>query len=154
MGSIIGFPWVATQDDIQRAVFNVPGSDLVNLFRDSTFFSPQVNTALEDLEIEEGSYDEVRLFGVASWLIDAIDPHTLGRQMRDNEQTALIQMDKVNDNIGDIIIPNYTTENLARVSEIPILAYPSALHADLIVPGLGEPMLRDMADFLNDELNP
>ena len=92
MGSIIGFPWVATQPDIDRAVFNVPGSNLVGLFRDSTYFAPQVSAALDDLDIQPGSYEEVRLFAIALWLIDTIDPHSLARTMRDSEKPALIQM--------------------------------------------------------------
>ena len=154
MGSIIGFPWVATQPDIDRAVFNVPGSNLVGLFRDSTYFAPQVSAALDDLDIQPDSYEEVRLFAIASWLIDTIDPHSLARTMRDSEKPALIQMGKVTDSIGDVIIPNYTTENLGRVSEVPIERYPSALHADLIVPGLGDAMLRDMGAFIDGEWTP
>jgi hypothetical protein len=154
LGSIIGFTWVSANDDIERAAFNVPGSNLVNLFQDSTYFSTHVDATLKDIEVEPGSYDQVRLFSIASWLVDAIDPHTVARGMRDSDQNAMIQIDKVNGSIGDIIIPNYTTENLARVSEFPLLAYPSALHADLIVPGLGEPMLNDMADYLAGDLNP
>ena len=63
-------------------------------------------------------------------------------------------MGKVTDSIGDVIIPNYTTENLGRVSEVPIERYPSALHADLIVPGLGDAMLRDMGAFIDGEWTP
>jgi hypothetical protein len=57
-------------------------------------------------------------------------------------------MDKIDADTGDLIIPNFTTENLQRVSALPMEIYPSALHADLIVPVLGDAMLRDMAAHL------
>jgi hypothetical protein len=146
LGSIIGTVWVSTRTDIQRSVFNVPGSNLVDLFTQSTYFKPQMDQLFIDLEIPEGSFEQERLLQVASWLVDTVDPHSVGHLLRGHP--GLIQMDKIDADTGDLIIPNFTTENLQRVSALPMEIYPSALHADLIVPVLGDAMLRDMAAHL------
>lgn len=148
LGSIIGSVWVASRDDIDRAVFNVPGSNLVDLFRTSTYFKPQIDEYFRSLELEDGTFEQQRLIQVASWLIDTVDPHSVAYVYRDRAFEGLIQMDKVDADNGDLIIPNATTENLARVSGLPVIAYPSILHADLIVPLLGDQQLSDLGDFL------
>ena len=148
LGSIIGTVWVATREDVPRAVFNVPGSNLVDLFMESTYFRPQMDQLFVDLDIPQGSFEHARLLQVASWLVDSVDPHSVARLYADKSFPGLIQMDKIDANTGDLIIPNFTTENLQRVSGLPIEVYPSALHADLLVPVLGDAMLRDMAAHL------
>lgn len=148
LGSIIGMSWVASRDDIDRAVFNVPGSNLVDLFRESTYFQPQIAQLFVDLDIPAGSYEQERLFQVATWLVDTVDPHGVAHHFAASSFPGMIQMDKVDANTGDIIIPNFTTENLSRISQLETEIYPSALHADLIVPLLGDAMLRDAGAWL------
>ncbi|HMV69114.1 MAG TPA: hypothetical protein PKA64_19870, partial [Myxococcota bacterium] len=148
LGSIIGTVWVATRDDVPRAVFNVPGSNLVDLFMNSTYFQPQMSQLFVDLGVPDGSYEQERLLQVASWLVDTVDPHAVAHLYAERGFPGLIQMDKIDADTGDLIIPNFTTENLQRVSGMPMRTYPSALHADLLVPGLGDAMLRDMGAHL------
>ena len=152
LGAIIGSVWVGVTPEVDRAVLNVPGSNMVDLFRDSTYFAPQIDQYFEDLEIEEGSWEQERLLNVASWLVDSVDPHTVGHLYAEQDRSAIIQIAKVNDDYGDIIIPNYTTESLQRVSQRDIIEYNTVLHADLIIPGLGINMLEDMSDYLAGEL--
>jgi hypothetical protein len=148
LGSIIGTVWVGARDDVSDAVFNVPGSNMVDLFRESVYFRPQIDDLFRRLEIPDGSYEQERLFQVASWLVDTVDPHSLGEVYRARQFPGLIQIDKVDDNTGDIIIPNFTSENLARVTGMELETYRSSLHADLIVPLLGDAMLRDLGAHL------
>lgn len=148
LGSIIGATWVASQRNVDRAVFNVPGSNLVELFRNSIYFKPQIDEYFESLGLEEGSFEQRRLVAVATWLVDSVDPHTVAHRFAERDVEGLIQIARVDDNTGDLIIPNFTTENLARVSGLPMTAYPTVLHADLIVPLIGDAMLDEMADFL------
>lgn len=149
LGSILGTVWVAHRDDVDRAVFNVPGSNLVDLFKASGYFQPQIDQYFADLGLVEGSYEQQRLVQVASWLIDTVDPHTVAHRYRSKPGfSGMIQMDKVSATSGDLVIPNFTTENLARVSGLPVTAYPSVLHADLIVPVVGDGQLREAAEFL------
>lgn len=148
LGSIIGSVWVASRDDVQRSVFNVPGSNLVDLFMNSTYFRPQMDQLFVDLDVPAGSFEQERLLQVASWLVDTVDPHSVGHRYALSGHQGLLQMDKVDADTGDLIIPNFTTENLQRLSGLPMITYPSPLHADLIVPVLGDDMLRDMAAHL------
>lgn len=148
LGSIIGADYVLADPNIDRAVLNVPGANMVELFQDSQFFGPQMDAYLADLGVAEGSWEHRRLLNVARLLIDAVDPHTVAHAYRDDGRPVLIQYDKVNDTLGDIVIPNHTTETLIRVSGLEAVTYPSVIHGDLVVPLVGDPMLRDLADYL------
>jgi len=151
LGAIIGSVYVAMDPAIDRAVLNVPGSNMVDLFRESTFFGPQINALLGDLDVEPGTFEETRLMAIASWLVDAVDPHSVAHRYRDDDRQALIQMDKVAEGIGDLVIPNFTTESLQRASGLPMAEYPSVLHGDLVIPAIGNPMLFDLVDFLDGQ---
>lgn len=152
LGSILGSVYVSVTPDIDKVVLNVPGSNMVDLFLDSDFFGPQVEEYFREIEVEEGSLEQARLLAISSWLVDSVDPHTLGHLIAEDERTGLIQMDRIDGDTGDIIIPNYTTDSLARVTGLPVIEYPSNLHVDLIIPGLGYEMQDDMVDFLTGEL--
>ncbi len=148
LGGIIGAVWVAVTPEIDRAVLNVPGSDLVDLFVDSTYFNPQVEEYFTSLEIRNPSFERERLLDVARWLIDSVDPHSVAHLYATEGRQVLLQMDR-----GDIIIPNRTTEVLQRVSGLPMRTYNSPLHADLVVPAVGDQQLRDMAMYLAGEID-
>jgi hypothetical protein len=128
----------------------VPGADLVDLFQDSTYFAPQMDAYLDSIDVVKGSYENERLMNVAHWLMDAVDPHSVAHVYREEPDRvqALIQMDRINDQLGDIVIPNATTDDLAAASGLPVIEYPSVLHGDLVIPLIGDPMLDDLADFL------
>ncbi|MBT3223215.1 MAG: hypothetical protein HN348_29425, partial [Proteobacteria bacterium] len=96
-----------------------------------------------------GSFEQERLLNTATWLVDSVDPHTVAHLYAEDGRTGLIQMDKIAEGIGDMVIPNYTTENLQRLSELPMLEYPSIMHGDLVIPLVGDIMLGDAVDFLD-----
>lgn len=152
LGAILSAVYVAVDPDIERAVLNVPGADLVDLFMESTYFAPQFDDFFLREGIEPGSFEQERLLNVARWLIDSVDPHTVAHLYRQTGTPALIQIDSGWPN-GDIIIPNRTTRTLQRVSGLPMREYNSILHADLVVPLLGDQMLADMAAFLAGEID-
>ncbi|MBW2523173.1 MAG: hypothetical protein JRI23_03320 [Deltaproteobacteria bacterium] len=152
LGAILGAVYVAADPDVARAVLNVPGADMVDLFMDSTYFAPHFDDFFLREQIPHGSYEQERLLNVARWLIDAVDPHTVAHLYRDNGTPTLIQIDSGWPD-GDIIIPNRTTRVLQRVSGLPMREYSSILHADLVVPLLGDAMLGDMAAFLAGEIS-
>jgi hypothetical protein len=143
-------------DDVTRAVLNVPGCDLVDMFQESVYFGPQVDDYFNRLAIPLTSYEHERLMNVARWLIDAVDPHTVAHVYRTNGRHALIQMDSgelPGISKGDFVIPNRTTRILQRVSGLPMREYPSAMHGDLVIPLLGDQMLTDMAAYLAGEID-
>lgn len=154
LGSIFGALYVALDPSIDRAVLNVAGANYVDLFLDSTFFSPQVDAVMLQNELAPGSFESERMLQFATWLLDAVDPLAVAHLYAQDGRDAMIQIDRVSSELGDLIIPNHTTETLQRASGLPMIAYPSILHADLIVPGLGDAMLVDLADFLSGDLTP
>ncbi len=152
LGAIIGAVYVAVDPDIERAVLNVPGGDMVDLFMDSIYFGPQFDDFFVREKIVEGSFEQERLLNIARWLIDSVDPHSVAHLYRTNGTPTLLQMDS-GWPTGDIVIPNEATRVLQRVSGLPLREYNSILHADLVIPLLGDLMLKDMADFLAGEIN-
>jgi len=146
LGGIIGGTFVAINDDIERAVLNVPGADVVDMFNDSTFFGPQVDAFFVREDITRGSYEAERFFNVARWIMDSADPQSVARQLQG--RTALIQMATL-----DIIIPNLYTQKLQALSGLPMLEY-VAEHAFLVIPLEQIAGAADMRDFIAGELNP
>ncbi|MBI4701870.1 MAG: hypothetical protein HY744_12080 [Deltaproteobacteria bacterium] len=152
LGAIVGSVVAALDPDTERAVLNVPGADLVDLFMDSTYFRPLFDDFFAREQIAPGSFEQERLLDVARWLIDSVDPQAVAHLYQSNGTPALIQIDSGAPG-GDIIIPNRTTRLLQRISGLPMREYDSILHADLVVPGLGDKMLQDMARFLAGEID-
>ncbi|MEQ1501912.1 MAG: hypothetical protein ABMB14_06760 [Myxococcota bacterium] len=150
LGGIVGAVYVAVDPTIARAVLNVPGADLVDLFADSTYFAPQMDDYLASLGIVKGTWDHERLINVAHWLMDPVDPASVAHLYRTNGRPALIQIDRIDGQRGDIVIPNATTDILQQASGLPMIEYPSVLHGDLVIPLLGDGMLTDLGAFLAD----
>jgi hypothetical protein len=148
LGAIVGAVWVSVTPEIARAVLNVPGADLVDLFVESTYFGPQIEAYFDELGVPNPSYDRERLLDAARWLIDSVDPHSVAHLYTEADRPVLIQMSR-----GDLVIPNRTTEVLARVSGRPVRVYPSPFHGDLVAPVAGDAMLRDLADFLAGDID-
>ncbi|HHH29190.1 MAG TPA: hypothetical protein ENK57_12710, partial [Polyangiaceae bacterium] len=71
LGAIIGAVWVSVTPEIRSAVLNVPGSDMVDLFAESTFFAPQIDAYFDDIMVANPSFQKERLLDVARWLIDS-----------------------------------------------------------------------------------
>jgi len=79
--------------------------------------------------------------------MDSVDPHTFAALHRGKGIQGLIQIDTGKPN-GDMVIPNRTTWRLVELSGYPVKEYKSILHADLVIPLLGDAMLQDVAEFL------
>ncbi|MCC6522347.1 MAG: hypothetical protein IT373_06785 [Polyangiaceae bacterium] len=152
LGAILGAVYVAFDQDIERAVLNVPGADMVDLFMESTYFSPQFEDFFVREQIPQGSFRQERLLDVARWLIDSVDPQAVAHLYHSNGNPTLLQIDSGAPG-GDIVIPNRTTRVLQRVSGLPMREYASILHGDLVIPVLGDAMLNDMAAFLAGEIS-
>lgn len=149
LGSIIGATYLTFDHDIKRAVLNVGGADAVDLFSTSPFFSGHVDGFFIREGIEKGSYEHERFMNVARWLIDSVDPQSVGGGLA-ADQAVLIQMAT-----QDTIIPNEATLTLERVSGASRRDYNSD-HIFLVLPfdpnfGPGQ---ADMGDFLAGTLAP
>ena len=148
LGGIMGAVFLGTDPDIERAVLNVPGAGLIEMFDDSTFFSAQLDALFTRQGIERDSYDGRRFLTVAHWFMDAVDPQHLGAIT--GARSLLIQMATL-----DFIIPNVATKLLQQVTGAPRRDYLGE-HGFITIPL--EPAyfrgVRELADFLSGELQP
>jgi hypothetical protein len=145
LGGIMGAVFLGTDPDIQRAVLNVPGANLVPMFDDSTFFKGQMNAFFQRQNVDRASFEGRRFLTVAKWFMDAVDPQHLGDITGD--RSLLIQMATL-----DFIIPNDNTKVLESVTHAPRRDY-VAEHAFLTMPIEPEYFrgVRELAKFLNGE---
>jgi len=153
LGGIIGGTFVATHPEISRAVLNVPGADSVDLFKDSPYFSTQINAFFKREGVDPDSFDGHRFLNVARWFMDGVDPEsfatTLLHPPGKPPRGVLIQMATL-----DAIIPNAYTELLQDLSGAPRRDY-VAEHAFLVIPVEPAylPGTLDLASYLNGELD-
>ncbi len=150
LGGIIGATFVSLSPEITRAVLNVPGSNTVELFTDSTFFGPHVEAFFTREGVEVGSFQAERFMTVAHWFMDSADPQNVAQHLLDNGRKVLIQMATL-----DFIIPNAYTLQLEDISGAPRIDYVGE-HAFLAIPlepAYG-PGSADLAAFIDGELEP
>jgi dienelactone hydrolase len=148
LGGIMGAIFLGTDPDVQRAVLNVPGADLVELFDESVFFGPQMDAFFQRQGVTRDSFEGERMANVARWFMDAVDPMHLGEVT--GARALLLQMATL-----DFIIPNTATKVLEEVTGAPRRDY-VAEHGFLALPIEPEYArgTRDMAKFLNGEVLP
>jgi hypothetical protein len=74
LGGILGTLNTAANPRISRAVLNVPGGTLADVFTQSPSFQPQVNALLAQLGITPGSPQFLLFVNVAKWVLDSGEP--------------------------------------------------------------------------------
>jgi hypothetical protein len=126
LGGILGATFVSMDPSIKKAVLNVPGADLVDMFRDSTYFGSHVDAFFTREKLDEESWQAARFLNLARLFVDAVDPQSVAQRMKGRD--ILIQMATL-----DFIIPNPYTETLQRISGLPRRDY-IAEHAFLVIP--------------------
>jgi dienelactone hydrolase len=148
LGGITGGLFVPFSPEIQRAVLNVPGSGLVDMFRNSTFFGQQVTGFFTRNNIDPASWQAERFLNLARLFQDAIDPANVASKLKG--RPVFIQMATL-----DVIIPNANTEQLQALSGAPRRDY-VAEHAFIVVPVEPAclPGQADLGDFLTGKLVP
>jgi hypothetical protein len=148
LGGIIGGTFVSLDTELERSVLNVPGSDLVDMFRDSTYFASHVNAFFTREKIDPQSWEAARFLNLARVFVDGVDPQSVAHEMKG--RNVLLQKATL-----DFIIPNAYTDILGKLSGAPIRDY-IAEHAFIVIPV--EPAFArgqsDLADFLAGTLKP
>jgi len=148
LGGIMGAVFLGTNPDIQRAVLNVPGANLVPMFDNSQFFHAQLDAFFTRQHVLRDSFEGRRFVTVAKWFMDRVDPMHYGDVI--GNRALMLQMATL-----DMIIPNDNTKVLEAVTKAPRRDY-VAEHAFLTIPIEPEylPGTHDLANFLSGELQP
>ncbi|MCS6799101.1 MAG: hypothetical protein NZ898_11320 [Myxococcota bacterium] len=150
LGAILTATYVPLDPHVERAVLNVPGADLVDMFDASPWFGPQVDGFFVRERIERDSFDGQRFLDIARWFVDTVDPQSVATRFASDRRPALIQMAT-----ADFIIPNDFTRLLERLTGLPRRDY-LAEHAFLVIPVEPEYArgTREMARFLSGAWTP
>ena len=158
LGGILGTVFTAIQPTIARSVLNVPGGDLVSLFRNSDWFQPHFDKFVEENGFVLGSEEYDQMMLIAGWMLDAVDPQSYTPYLKKRsfdtelplERDVIIQMATF-----DNVIPNSNTRVLSDLSGVPLYEYPAS-HAFLVVPV--EPAypfgMSDLSDMLTEGVYP
>jgi hypothetical protein len=85
LGAIQGVANVATNPRISKAVFNVGGGTLVDIFTNSPAFAPQVNALLAGLGITRGTSQYLQFLVVAKTVLDPADPINFAGHLTDKD---------------------------------------------------------------------
>lgn len=150
LGGIIGSIFVSLAPEVERAVLNVPGADVVDLFEGSPFFSGQIAAFFNREDMEQDSYEGRRFMNVARWIMDGSDPLNFAGLLADDERDVMVQMATL-----DFIIPNEFTEKLVEIAKVPQVNY-IAEHGFIVLPF--EPAylfgVRHLSRFLSGDYQP
>jgi hypothetical protein len=95
-----------------KGFLSVPGSTLAYLLKDSPSFSPTVNAGLKAASggtVVPGTTAYTQFFLVAQALVDPVDPASMTLPLATPLPSRLSGRLAVQEAVGDIVIPNYTT---------------------------------------------
>lgn len=123
LGGIVGTPFATTEPNVNLAVANVTGGRIATLLQNSPTFGPAINAGLAGFGIPEGSFLYDLFFLVAQTILDDGDPINYGPSAASGNlsggvpTTILIQ-----EAIGDTVIPNSASRDLALAMGLPQVA--------------------------------
>jgi pimeloyl-ACP methyl ester carboxylesterase len=148
LGGILGGAFLPYAPEVQRAVLNVPGADVVDLYKNSPSFGSQVTGFFTRQMIDPASWQAARFLNLGRMMQDAVDPQSTAARLKDRK--IMIQMATL-----DAIIPNANTEILQTLSGAPRRDY-VAEHGFIVIPVEPEciPGQSDLGDFLDGSLQP
>lgn len=119
LGAIVGSTFVATETDVAIANLNVGGARIPYLLNNSDSFGPRIDAGLAASGISRGTFLYDLFFLVAQTIVDDADPFNYAPAMFSGERsggtpTAVL----IQEMIGDPVVPNSATEDLARAMNI------------------------------------
>lgn len=137
LGGILGSVFASVHPDVGRVVLNVPGADLIDLFRESVVFRSHFDAFLAREEIERGSEEHDRILNIGRWIMDPIDPQSFADYLVTESFEPSVSLDDRRIFIQmatlDLVIGNAQTKVLERLSGVMREDY-IAEHGFLVVP--------------------
>jgi len=116
--STTGYPYTQTTlNNDMKAFLSVPGSTLAYLLKDSPAFGPTVNSGLSAASggtVVPGTTAYTQFFLVAQTLIDPVDPASMTLPLAAGLPSRLSGRTAIQEAVGDVVIPNYTTRYLGN----------------------------------------
>ena len=91
LGSISGTLDVATNPRITKAVLNVGGGTIVDVFRTSPSLSDRLNSLLLGLGIAQGTAKYLQFINVAKWVLDPADPINFADKVKNHPLPNLLK---------------------------------------------------------------
>lgn len=148
LGGILGGAFLPYAPEVQRAVLNVPGADVVDLYKNSPTFGAQVTGFFTRQMIDPTSWQAARFLNLGRMMQDAVDPQSTAARLKGRK--IFIQMATL-----DSIIPNANTEILQTLSGAPRRDY-VAEHGFIVIPiePACIPGQSDLGNFLDGSLSP
>lgn len=90
LGSIQGDANVATNPRISKAVFNVGGQTIVDVFSNAPALAPDLNALLAGLGIQPGTAKYLAFINTAKWILDPADPANFSDHLLRNNLPNLL----------------------------------------------------------------
>ena len=154
LGSILGATLSPIEPSLTTFAFNVGGADVTRLLQNSTALGVVLAGFLNDYDVQETDFDYEAYTFFARWLLDPIDPinmvqHTIDAPLPGMlAKKALIQLA-----VGDLVVPNITTELLAERMKHPYQEFSPLIsnHGFLVDPTSfeGGDAREQIVDFFN-----
>lgn len=123
LGAMVGIGWSATDASSRIGLFNVPGGRVSNLLINSNTFGPTIGAGLQQQGIVNGTAAWQQFWLIYQTVVDDSDPfnygqHLLSGALKGNSPTASLMQYY----IGDQVVPNVASEDLARSIAAPQVA--------------------------------
>jgi hypothetical protein len=113
-----GAPYTQTTlNSDMRGFLSVPGSTIAYILKDSPSFGPVVNKGLSDASgglVVPGTTAYTQFFLVAQTLVDPVDPASMTLPLATPLPSRLSGRVAMQEAVGDVVIPNYTTRYLGQ----------------------------------------
>ncbi|MBT8142712.1 MAG: hypothetical protein KJO88_10125 [Gammaproteobacteria bacterium] len=111
LGSIVGVPFLAINNDVITATLSVPGGGIASLLRESQSFGPSLQAGLEAAGLPAALFDDY--WRNAQAVIDAADPLNYASEAAANHPVLLQKV------TGDTVVPNFATDKLIAAMGLP-----------------------------------
>lgn len=123
LGGMVGSVWSATDASSRIGVYNVPGGRVSTLLINSNTFGPAIGAGLQQQGIVNGTAAWQQFWLLFQTVIDDGDPfnygqHLLSGALKGNSPTTSLMQYY----IGDAVVPNVASEDLARSIGAPQVA--------------------------------
>lgn len=130
MGGVVGALVTAIDEMVDASVLNVPGAGIVHIVRQSSLFDSlgvrrivrEVVESLGSVTSLPGDLEAELIIAMSQFALDEADPANWGSHIVHDRLVAGAPPVLVQESMGDGVVPNFTTELLARSIGLPLVS--------------------------------